>query len=400
MIAEIDQGIAIRCDLHGILLEAVLDELGLASRVLPHGRVVDLADPAAHEKFGRFLATVQSHGSAFDWEITVPLSGALQPLHFAGATVGTEMLVLAARSRNGLVRVARGLRQSGDARMVPWHGTLGALAAAAERHLERDDALYDELMRVNNDLATLQREVVQKKVELERLNEEKNRLLGMAAHDLRNPLGVILRYAEFLTDEAGPALSDEHREFLATIAETSKFMMHLVDDLLDVSQIEAGKLHLDLQPVDLGELVRRAVTLNRLLAARKKIALDYCAPPAEKPLLLDARKIEQVLNNLIGNAVKFSAPGTTVRVRCKCDARGAEIAVEDRGQGIREADLSKLFQPFSRTATVPTGGEQSTGLGLAIVRRIVEGHGGQVRVESAVGRGSTFSFTLPVRSDR
>ena len=191
-------------------------------------------------------------------------------------------------------------------------------------------------------------------------------------------------------------LNEEQREFVITIKETSEFMLRLVTDLLDVSAIEAGQLNLDRHPGDLARLILRNVTLNRVLAARKNIDVAF-APPAEAvPLAFDAGKIEQVLNNLIGNAVKFSHRGTCVRVRLERAGEFAIVAVQDEGQGIPGADLPKLFKPFGKASVRTTGGEQSTGLGLAIVHRIVEGHGGRIWVESEVGRGSTFFFTLPL----
>jgi len=140
--------------------------------------------------------------------------------------------------------------------------------------------------------------------------------------------------------------------------------------------------------------------LNSVLAAKKGIDIFF-KPPSKLPeLTFDENKIEQVLNNLIGNAVKFSHRGTRVFVRLESTAYEVTVSIEDEGQGIPVADLTKLFKPFSKASVRTTGGEQSTGLGLAIVRRIIEGHGGRVWVESEVGKGSTFSFTLPFEVDQ
>ncbi len=259
-----------------------------------------------------------------------------------------------------------------------------------------DAQMFDELSRLNNEFANLQRDVVKKNVELARLNELKNRVLGMAAHDLRSPLSVIIGYAEFLEADAFDSLHERHREFVTTIRETSEFMLRMVSDLLDVSAIEAGRLTLDRQPTDLVQLTRRNVTRNALLAGRKGIAVVMDESPTVLTMALDRGKIEQVLNNLVSNAVKFSHPPSTVRVSLSCSAGFVTLAVNDEGQGIPEADLTKLFKPFSKTSVRTTAGEQSTGLGLAIVRNIVEGHGGRITVASEPGRGSTFSVILPL----
>jgi two-component system, OmpR family, sensor kinase len=253
----------------------------------------------------------------------------------------------------------------------------------------------NELSQVNNELANLQREMARKNVELERLNLQKNRLLGIAAHDLRTPLAGIHSYSEFLETEAWDVLSAEQREFIVAIKELSEFTLAMVTDVLDVAAIEAGKLELNRQPTDLTELVRRSVTLNGHLAARKKIAVELAPFSGIPTVPVDARKMEQVLNNLIGNAVKFSHPDTVVQVRLTRAGGLITVAVQDHGQGIPAAEVDKLFKPFSKTSVRSTAGERSTGLGLAIVRSIVEGHGGRLSLESTVGLGSTFTFTLP-----
>lgn len=241
-----------------------------------------------------------------------------------------------------------------------------------------------------------QSQLLDRNAALESLNEEKNRLLGMAAHDLRNPLGVILNYSDFLETDASDVLDESQREFVSTIKSTSEFMLNLINELLDVSTIESGQLQLDPVATDLNALAHRNVALNRVLAQPKRIRLDF--EPAEHlpRILLDRGKIEQVLNNLIGNAVKYSHPDTRVDIRITSDESRVTIAVTDQGQGIPEQDIPKLFKAFGRTSVKTTAGEQSTGLGLAIVRRIVQGHGGEISVASQVGRGSTFSVTLPV----
>ena len=175
-------------------------------------------------------------------------------------------------------------------------------------------------------------------------------------------------------------------------------MLNLINELLDVSTIESGQLQLDCARADLNELVRLNVSRNRVLAAQKRIELDFQGDAKLAPLLIDRGKIEQVLNNLIGNAVKYSHTDTRVAIQIARTGDLVTVSVADQGQGIPEEDLPKLFKAFGRTSVQATAGEQSTGLGLAIARKIVEGHGGKMSVHSRVGEGSTFSFTLPVQA--
>lgn len=263
---------------------------------------------------------------------------------------------------------------------------------------DRDDRYYDELSQLNNELANAYRDLAKKSAELSRLNDEKNRFLGMAAHDLRNPLDVILTYSELLLDEAAPRLDRDQVAFIGTIRSSSELMLHIIEDLLDLAKIESGKLELDLARVDLARLAEHNVIMSRVLAAKKGTGIELRIDGGPFPMLIDPPKIEQVLNNLIGNAVKFSPPGSTVEVRLTRGDGRVVIAVADQGPGVPPDELDRLFRPFERTRVRSTAGEKSTGLGLAIVKRIVEGHHGEIRVESGPGgKGSAFVVTLPER---
>ncbi len=242
-------------------------------------------------------------------------------------------------------------------------------------------------------------ELAAKNAELLQLNEFKNQMLGMAAHDLRNPLAVIHTASSFLATDSSKTLSEEKRtDFMHRIHANSEFMVKLIDDLLDVARIESGKLELELEPTELCRLIDDSLSINRVLAEQKNIKLEFAAECVVPPLPLDRNKMAQVINNLVTNALKFSQSGTSVRVSAARENGRVVVAVADQGQGIPADELSKLFRPFGKTSVRSTAGEKSTGLGLAISRRIVEAHGGNIWAESEVGRGSVFRFSLPVGS--
>ncbi len=391
----LDRGVVIMCDAGGVVKRVVRDDLGVADRIPAGSRLGDLVDPAVREKVGAFFAVLREHDAAYDWEITVPVGGRLVALHFAGARVDLDYLIMATMTRNGLTHLHEELARINNEQTNLVRSTAQALARAVGSATERDDVVYEELTRLNNDMANMQRELAKKNAQLEQLNQQKNRLLGMAAHDLRSPLGVIMTYAEFLLADAAGVLTAQQLEFLSTIRETSRFMARMVTDMLDVTAIEAGQLRLDRSSVDLVSLTEHNVALNRVLAARKEIGIEFDAPLSGEMLQIDAGKVEQVLNNLIGNAVKFSHRGTTVVVRLDVSPTEVTVSIQDQGQGIPAGEIPKLFRPFGTTSVRGTDGEPSTGLGLAIVRRMIEGHGGRIWVESVVGTGSTFFFSLP-----
>ncbi len=244
-------------------------------------------------------------------------------------------------------------------------------------------------------LDRMRREIVAKNRELARLGELKNRFIGIAAHDLRTPLTAIIGYSEILlemgADDPGP-----DRDMLVRIQRAGQFMLRLVNDLLDLSAIESGSIRLDLAPTDLAAFLRSSVELHATLAAPKQIAVELLADAGPLLARVDESKLEQVLGNLVGNAVKFSAPGTRVRVSLRRDGAVARFAVEDQGPGIPAHELERMFEPFQMTSVKSTAGEKSTGLGLAIVKKIVIAHRGSIRAESELGRGTTFHFELPL----
>jgi two-component system, sensor histidine kinase and response regulator len=254
-----------------------------------------------------------------------------------------------------------------------------------------------ELHKVHNDLLEAHRQLEHKNVELEKLNQEKSRFLSLAAHDLRNPLNIIYTAADLISEELKDKTSTETIEFLELIKRSSKFMRGLLKELLDVSVIDFGKPSIYLEPVDLTDLIRNNVSLNRVIAARKQITVELNVIDNLPILNLDRNKIEQVLNNLISNAIKYSYPQSKVTINTKVDGSNVIISVHDSGQGIPSNEMSRLFKPFPRISVKGTSGESSTGLGLVIVRKIVEAHNGKVGVESQEKVGTTFYVSLPIQ---
>lgn len=230
-------------------------------------------------------------------------------------------------------------------------------------------------------------------------NERKNQFLGMAAHDLRNPLGVIQGYGSLLMLDGSEILNSEQLEYLDEIQKTSQFMLRLINDLLEVAKIESGQLELELEATDISSIIMQSVMFNQLLADSKQIVIRFEADETLPQVRADASRIQQVLNNLISNAIKYSHSHTNVQVGVTQNENNVVISVKDEGQGIPEKELGKLFQAFSKTSVKSTAGEQSTGLGLLICRQIVEAHHGKIWVESQPGVGSTFYVSLPIASD-
>ncbi len=271
---------------------------------------------------------------------------------------------------------------------------IGGLARAGGDPLE---PLLAEMSRLNNELLGLQRELHLQNERLRRLDREKNALLGMVAHDLRNPLAVVSGLCDALLETAGDA---DRRQLVERIDDRVGWMGRLVDELVDVAAIEAGHVRLEVQRFDLGLLIERNLELSRVLAAPKQVRIEVERPDGAVEVEGDARKVEQVLLNLVQNAIKFSPVGGMVRVRLTEAPEEVSVSVSDHGVGMSSEVCQRVFRDYVRRGARGTAGEKSTGLGLLICGRIVERHGGRCHVESELGRGSTLGFTLPRRGVR
>lgn len=232
--------------------------------------------------------------------------------------------------------------------------------------------------------------------ELEELNEEKNRFVGMAAHDLRNPLSSISTTAQLLEARAEHEGNTAHARLLRQISDSADYMSDLILDMLDVSRIESGQMELLREPSDLALLVEQTLNLQHHAADEKNIQLTADLFPGID-LNVDRRKIIQVIDNLISNAIKYTPEGSSVVLEIGQDPNTAWLKVTDQGCGIEPSDQKKIFEPFGRIEkNRPTGGESSTGLGLFISHNIIAAHGGRLEVESISGKGSSFTMHLPV----
>jgi signal transduction histidine kinase len=230
---------------------------------------------------------------------------------------------------------------------------------------------------------------------LEIASKHKSQFLANMSHELRTPLNAVIGYTELLIGNAYGSVSDEMREVFGHIHSSGRHLLHLINDVLDLSKIEAGKLVLSVSDYSMKDVVGAVCTTLKPLAADKALALTVSIPPDLPPGRGDERRIVQVLINLVGNAIKFTDTGE-VRVTVQTRDGGFSVSVSDTGPGIAPADQQKIFEEFQQADNSRIRAKGGTGLGLAISKRIVELHGGRLGVDSIPGQGSTFWFTLPV----
>jgi signal transduction histidine kinase len=240
-------------------------------------------------------------------------------------------------------------------------------------------------------------EVEEKTRELEVANRHKSEFLANMSHELRTPLNAVIGFSEVLLERMFGEINAKQEEYLNDILGSGRHLLSLINDILDLSKIEAGRMELELAAFDLPQAIDNALTLVRERATGRAIALRVAVDERLGEFRGDERKIKQVLLNLLSNAIKFTPEGGRVEVRAEPVDGHVELSVSDTGVGIAPADQEAVFEEFRQVGTDYAKKREGTGLGLALARRFVELHGGRIWVKSAPGEGSTFTFSLPVR---
>jgi len=259
---------------------------------------------------------------------------------------------------------------------VPNRDEIGALAADVNR-------MSDELQRLYQELETASR--------------HKSDFLATMSHELRTPLNAIIGFSEVLHEQMFGELNERQLAYVDDVLAAGKHLLSLINDVLDLAKIEAGKMELELSEVEIPEVLRSAVSMHSERASRGGVELSLTTEPEEITISADGRRVRQVVFNLLSNAVKFTPAEGRVDVSARLDDGRVEIAVADTGPGIAPEELETIFEEFKQA----TDGKRAegTGLGLPLSQKLVELHGGRLWVESEVDRGSTFRFTLPVRQE-
>ena len=255
----------------------------------------------------------------------------------------------------------------------------------------------DELGALASNVNQMNDELRRLYTELETVSQHKSDFLANMSHELRTPLNAIIGFSQVLRDEMVGPVNAKQSEYLDDISSSGSHLLSLINDVLDLSKIEAGQVELDVHPFSLREALERGVVMVRERATEDGVRVAFEADPEIDVVDGDERRIKQVIFNLLSNAVKFTPAGGEVDVGVIRVNGEVRVSVADTGPGIAPEDRERIFEEFQQTET---GGEhhEGTGLGLALAKRFVELHGGRIWLVSEPGRGSTFTFALPVKS--
>jgi signal transduction histidine kinase len=249
------------------------------------------------------------------------------------------------------------------------------------------------------DLEQKSRELSKANVRLEELSQLKSHFLANMSHELRTPLNSILGFSEVLQDKMFGALNEKQEQYVNYIMESGQHLLSLINNILDLSKIEAGKMEIEVAKIRIGDLLKDSLTMVKEMALKQSVELGLKLEDDIPEIYADERKVKQIAFNLLSNAVKFTPDGGRVGIQAVKEQEDIRVTVWDTGIGIKEEDKGKLFKEFQQLDSGANKRYQGTGLGLALSKRLVEMHGGRIWVESEPGKGSRFSFTLPIRQE-
>lgn len=263
--------------------------------------------------------------------------------------------------------------------------------------------MFDRIKNFNQELKekveTATDDLKQANIRLERLNQIKSDFVSTVSHELRTPLTSIQGYVSLIHDGDTGAITEEQKEFLGIVKSESERLTRLISDLLDISKIEEGRMQYSFEDFSLSGFINSYKKEAENMASSKNIKVEIIAPAALPIIKADPDKIRQIFYNLVSNAVKFSPNNTLLKIAVKETGNAIRVDVADQGIGISENDQGKIFKKFSQVDSKMTRKVGGTGLGLAITKNLIESHGGKIWVDSETGKGSRFSFTLPIRKE-
>ncbi len=236
-----------------------------------------------------------------------------------------------------------------------------------------------------------------KNQELSELNQLKTEYISIASHDLRSPISQIMGLAQLLLRNKKYTPTPQQRNLIEKIVESAEFQLSLVSDILDITRVETGHMKLEQEHADINSLVEKSVASMEELTKNKGIEISVHGLYELRLVKIDSLKIQQVINNLVGNAVKFTNEGGSIEIKVSIDKGSLILSVKDTGIGIKADEIEQLFEKFGKTRKKGTMGEKGTGLGLSICKKLIELHKGEMGVESVYGEGSTFWFKIPVQ---
>lgn len=280
-------------------------------------------------------------------------------------------------------------------RIMTENSNLRAEISALRGQIDALQARANDMRKQNNELQERLNQLANSKEELEKLQAQKDELFALIIHDIKNPAALIKSLVDLLRSYDLSAV--EKQEIIDDIAETTARIVSLSQEVTKILALETTKLMLNIEPVQIGNIIEDVVNRNYVAAKNKNIEVTYDIAKNLPDIEIDSQKIDEVIDNLVSNAIKFTQNGGKVHLRAYLENHNVVVEVNDNGLGLSEDDIKRAFQRGARLSAQPTAGETSTGLGLWIVKKLIDAHRGRVWVKSTLGKGSSFAFSLPIK---
>ncbi|WP_049868427.1 ATP-binding protein [Paenibacillus sp. D9] len=391
--------ITLLCSRTGRISTIIRDDYGISARLSGGGHVISVMDEMNALKFHDFLNRLDQEKAIFNWELNLTLEDRPVLFYFNGGVFDDHLLVVGSTYNPGYSFFYDELMKINNQQMVTLRDTIKKLSNQIVEKMEQEMRTFDEFSALNNELVSLQRQLAKTNIELKQAKENaenadrsKSVFLATMSHEIRSPMNGIIAMSELLSQSE---MSEQQRESVSIIMDSGQLLLTIINDILDLSKIEAGEMKLETAPFDLRAALEHTM---QLLQSRAQLQQDslrcYIDPRIHTPVVGDAGRFRQVLINLVGNAVKFTQDGE-IEVRLYLLSRSGgrqkiRIEIRDTGIGISEENARRLFTPFYQVDSSLTNKFSSTGLGLSITKHLVEMMGGQIGVDSRLGEGSEF----------
>ena len=308
------------------------------------------------------------------------------PLRSSGRVIGT--LIIASHRRHSF--------NSGKIHLL---NTIGEGLGPALKNAELYEALRGknrQLDEQNQELRLRQNKLLEKSREVEAASQLKSEFLANMSHELRTPLNVVIGFSELMLDQVPGPVNRKQRQCLEDVLSSGRHLLGLIDQVLDLSKIESGRTELKLARVSLPQVIESLKNTMLPILKPRRQSINIRIEKELPPVYADKAKLRQVFFNLLSNSSRFTPDGGKIEIAAATDGAYCRVSVSDNGVGIKKEDQARIFEPFCQLDNAPGRGGSGTGLGLVVAKQIVERHGGQIRVESEYGKGSRFSFTLPL----
>lgn len=391
-------GVALLCSPDLVITRVLHDGLGLNRLLAPGTLLSSILEPSSTNHWRQFLRAIRQHPGEQSCRLNISAKGRTVGLWFSAADRADGLEIVGASTPELTAQLRREFFETRPPlRNIPPPPLAVSKEVGCSRKTVSDDRRSARL-HANTKFVIGRYSLSSRSADLENLNEEKIRWILAAVHDLRNHVYSVQAYTELLSEEEGVPAGQ--KMMVKSIHDSTEFMMHLLNDLEEISWAESGKFQLQLIPTNLAEVIDESISLSRPAAEQKGTVLQFFRRDPIFEVNIDPQRIRQVVKNLLDNAIKYSQAGATVHIALEASDNQAVLTVRDNGPGIPADELESIFTPLRKTRARAASSDPGTGLGLAICKRIVEQHGGRIWAESVFGEGSTFQVVLPRSTTR